>query len=98
MEDEKARRFYLICNYEKPSCLARLCLLLFIFYPKTHIFPSVSCEFSRFLYEGEKEFLFQNCVEYTLWHKFFACNRKFTFYPLLFHKRSVHYFQSKDID
>ena len=28
----------------------------------------------------------------------FACNRKFTFYPLQIHKQVVHYHQSKDID
>jgi len=31
-------------------------------------------------------------------YELFGCNRKFTFYPLLFHKRGVDYYQSKDID
>ena len=57
-------------------------------------FPHEYWVFARFW----QSFVLWHAGKKGLFQRLFVRNRKFTFYPLLFHKRGVHYYQSKDID
>jgi len=101
MRDEKARRFFSFSEQNIKAILQGFGHNTWHLRAKISVLGENQPFFAEIpLFSRLVKMMRSSCYAHTKVHPYelFVCNRKFTFYPLLFHKRGVHYIKSKDID